>query len=875
MFVKFILTLVIINYVIVNGFNTITSLQSSMKLYSPRMKTITTTSMSHVEKDNNKNKSIKDFMKVTFATVFAVGSFANNVWSADYAPSSAPPQLTPQVARQAPRAVQPGVPEKWIYSKFLDEVEKNDVEKVTFSPDGKKAVGVNNDGDRFTVDIPNDPNLLSFLVQHKVEINVAPINNNGGPGGADNAVVVPEGDLDRAIQTFIVPGFLTSLIFFVPAFKLLFPSKEELNKVKNRQQQPRAGPRPPGLFGGGGRPGGGPGARGPGGLDPESFAKSRAKVDLTPVTNTNFADVAGCDSAKIELEEVVDFLKNPDKYTDMGAKIPRGCLLNGPPGTGKTLLARAVAGEAGVPFISVSGSEFVQIFVGVGAARVRDLFRQARENAPCIIFIDEIDAVGRQRGSGGQNDEREQTLNQLLVEMDGFDGNPGVITIAATNRIDILDEALVRAGRFDRKIEVSLPDFKGRVEILKVHARNKPLAPDVDLEQIARRTPGLSGASLKNLLNEAAIHATRTTKDVIEWDDVDWAIDRVTVGMEKNNKDALVQDIELVAFHEAGHAIVGGLMPEYDTVTKISIVPRTSGAGGLTFFSPLEDRLDNVVTWHYLESQLAVAWGGRVAEELVFGPSRVTTGASGDLQQIFRIARAMVCELGMSRLPPLNYDFQSQGEGDVDWPLSSWLKERINTEILRLASNGYYTAKKILLENEELLWELARRLVQDDSISQEEFHFMLYEYKAKTYPYSLYGDTKVDQMPYQNDADSIADDLFEAMPKFSKLMPSIDELTDPIAIQNLPALKKKYEEDEQASLERMRRPNPLLNEDWGKSKMEIIAEAQKAKAEDERKAKLFAMLEEYQQEDAIKKQLKAVKSARDATIKKMLDNAVL
>lgn len=232
--------------------------------------------------------------------------------------------------------------------------------------------------------------------------------------------------------------------------------------------------------------------------------------------------------------------------------------------------------------------------------------------------------------------------------MDGFDGNPGVITIAATNRIDILDEALVRAGRFDRKIEVSMPDFKGRVEILKVHARNKPLAPDVDLEQVARRTPGLAGASLKNLLNEAAIHAARTQKEVIEWDDVDWAIDRVTVGMEKANKDAMVQDIELVAFHEAGHAIVGGLMPEYDTVTKISIVPRTSGAGGLTFFSPLEDRLDNVVTWHYLESQLAVAWGGRVAEELVFGPSRVTTGASGDLQQIFRIARAMVCELGIN-----------------------------------------------------------------------------------------------------------------------------------------------------------------------------------------------------------------------------------
>ena len=591
------------------------------------------------------------------------------------------------------------------------------------------------------------------------------------------------------------------------------------------------------------------------------------------MTNTNFADVAGCDSAKIELEEVVDFLKNPDKYTEMGAKIPRGCLLNGPPGTGKTLLARAVAGEAGVPFISVSGSEFVQVFVGVGAARVRDMYRQARENAPCIIFIDEIDAVGRQRGSGSSNDEREQTLNQLLVEMDGFDGNAGVITIAATNRVDILDEALVRAGRFDRKIEVGLPDANGRKDILKVHARNKPLAPDVDLDQIARRTPGLSGASLKNLMNEAAIHAARDMKEIIEWDDVDWAIDRVTVGMEKPNKDALVQDIELVAFHEAGHAIVGGLLPEYDTVTKISIVPRVSGAGGLTFFSPLEDRLDNVVTRHYLESQIAVAWGGRLAEELVFGPDKVTTGASGDLQQIFRVARAMVTQLGMSRLPPLTYDFEGQGDGDVDWNLSPWLKERVNSEILRLASNGYYTAKKILMENEDLLWGLARRLVQDDSVSQEEFHFMLYEYNAKTYPYQLYGDTKVDEMPYQNDPDAVADDLFDAIPKFSELMPKASELTDASAISRLPALKAKYEADEAQSLANMRRPNPLLNEDWGKSKMEIIAEAKIAKAESDRKEKLMGLLDKFEGEDKVRQELKDTVVERNTAVSKFLDAA--
>ena len=791
--------------------------------------------------------------------------------AADYAPASAPPALTTQAVKTAPRAVQPGVPEKWIYSKFLDNVEKDNVEKVTFSPDGKRAVGVDDDGDRFTVDIPNDPNLLSFLVQHKVEINVAPINANGGtgPDGA-SAVVVPEGEFDRLLQTFIVPGLVTTGIFLYPAYKVMFPTKEE----RDARSKPKARPRGPGGLFGGGPPGRGGGARGPGGLDPEAFAKSKAKIDLSPVTNTNFADVAGCDSAKIELEEVVDFLKNPDRYTELGAKIPRGCLLNGPPGTGKTLLARAVAGEAGVPFISVSGSEFVQVFVGVGAARVRDMYRQARENAPCIVFIDEIDAVGRQRGSGSSNDEREQTLNQLLVEMDGFDGNSGVITIAATNRVDILDEALVRAGRFDRKIEVALPDSGGRLDILKVHARNKPLSPDVDLEQVARRTPGLSGASLKNLLNEAAIHASRTSKEIIEWDDVDWAIDRVTVGLEKPNKEALVQDLELVAFHEAGHAIVGGLLPEYDTVTKISIVPRVSGAGGLTFFSPLEDRVDNVVTRHYLESQIAVAWGGRVAEELVFGPSRVTTGASGDLQQIFRICRAMVCQLGMSRLPPLAYDFEGQGDGDVDWNLSVWLKERVNSEILRLASNGYYTAKKVLMENEDLLWALARRLVQDDQVTQEEFHFMLYEYNAKVQPYGLYGDTKVDEMPYQNDPDNVADDLFDSIPKFSELMPKAEELTDPEAVAKLPALRQRYQEDERAALERMRRPNPLMNEDWGKSKMEIVAEARKAKMDEERKQKLLRVLEEYQQEDNVKKQLKALKQTREEAVTLLFDTAV-
>ena len=358
------------------------------------------------------------------------------------------------------------------------------------------------------------------------------------------------------------------------------------------------------------------------------MTKSKGKLDVNPDTGVMFDQVAGCDSAKFELEEVVDFLKNPDKYTKVGAKIPRGVILEGPPGTGKTLIARAVAGEAGCPFIATSGSEFVEMFVGVGAARVRDLFDKAKENSPCIIFIDEIDAVGRQRGSGmaGGNDEREQTLNQMLVEMDGFVGNPGVIVMAATNRIDILDDALLRPGRFDRRVLVDLPNFQGRVAILKVHARGKPLAPDVDIEGIARRTPGFSGAQLKNLLNEAAIFAARKQRPVpsIEWEDVDGAVDRLLVGLEKKGGRVDEQMRTIVAYHEAGHAIVGALMPDYDTVQKVTIVPRTNGAGGLTFFSPSEERLEcGLYSKVYMESQLAVALGGRLAEELTFGEDQV------------------------------------------------------------------------------------------------------------------------------------------------------------------------------------------------------------------------------------------------------------
>merc|ERR1712159_274747 len=381
------------------------------------------------------------------------------------------------------------------------------------------------------------------------------------------------------------------------------------------------------------------------------IGQSRSKIQMEPQTGVTFEDVAGAEGAKLELTEVVDFLKEPGKYSALGAKIPRGLILEGPPGTGKTLLARAVAGEAGVPFFSVSGSEFVEMFVGVGASRVRDVFSQAKKNAPCIIFIDEIDAVGRQRGGGqgGGNDEREQTINQILVEMDGFDGNPGIITIAATNRIDILDQALLRPGRFDRKVTVDLPDFKGRQRILGVHARGKPLEPDVDLEAISRRTPGYSGAQLENLMNEAAISAARQKKTSIGWDEIDRAVDRLMVGLEKNGGNPESKSKEMVAYHEAGHAVVGALVPDYDQVQKISIVPRSNGAGGLTFFAPSEGRLESgMYSKQYLESQLAVALGGRLAEEIVYGEDRVTTGASNDIQQVANIAKRMVKEWGMS-----------------------------------------------------------------------------------------------------------------------------------------------------------------------------------------------------------------------------------
>lgn len=480
------------------------------------------------------------------------------------------------------------------------------------------------------------------------------------------------------------------------------------------------------------------------------FGKSKAEIQMVPDTGVTFDDVAGCDGAKLELCEVVDFLKQPEAYTNNGCRIPRGVILDGPPGTGKTLLAKAVAGEAGVPFISISGSEFVEMFVGVGASRVRDIFGQAKKNAPCIIFIDEIDAVGRQRGAGfaGGNDEREQTVNQILVEMDGFDGNPGIITIAATNRVDILDQALLRPGRFDRKVTVDLPDFKGRTRILGVHSRGKPLEPDVDLEAISRRTPGYSGAQLENLMNEAAISAARTNKSTIGWEQIDGAVDRLMVGLEKQGGNQDMKSKEMVAYHEAGHAVVGALVPDYDQVQKISIIPRSNGAGGLTFFAPQESRLESgMYSKQYLESQLAVALGGRLAEEIKYGEDRVTTGASNDIQQVANIAKRMVQEWGMSeKVGSLcldesggNPQFMGMGmlQGRTLWG-SKKMKD-VEEETERLVNNSYIIAKKILTENSELFEALTKALMEQEVVSAEEFQMMLVKYNSKTIDYKLIG----------------------------------------------------------------------------------------------------------------------------------------
>ncbi|WP_267382970.1 ATP-dependent zinc metalloprotease FtsH3 [Cyanobacterium sp. uoEpiScrs1] len=574
---------------------------------------------------------------------------------------------------------QPQSREPLTYSEFINKVKNNKVTRVTLSADRTEARVPNpNGGAPLLVNLPNDPDLINILIQNNVDIAVQPQSD--------------EGLWFRVASSLFLP-----ILLLIGLFLLL--------------RRAQSGP----------------------GSQAMNFGKSKARVLMEPQTQVTFGDVAGIEQAKLELAEVVDFLKNADRFTAIGAKIPKGVLLVGPPGTGKTLLARAVAGEAGVPFFSISGSEFVEMFVGVGASRVRDLFEQAKANAPCIVFIDEIDAVGRQRGAGlgGGNDEREQTLNQLLTEMDGFEGNTGIIIVAATNRPDVLDAALLRPGRFDRQVVVDRPDYAGRREILKVHARGKTLSKDVDLDKIARRSPGFTGADLSNLLNEAAILAARRNLTEISMDEVNDAIDRVLAGPEKKNRVMSEKRKSLVAYHEAGHALVGALMPDYDPVQKISIIPR-GRAGGLTWFTPSEDRMESgLYSRSYLQNQMAVALGGRVAEEIIFGEEEVTTGASNDLQQVARVARQMVSRFGMSdSLGPVALGRQN---GNVflgrdiasDRDFSDKTAAAIDEEVRQLVDNAYIRAKDVLINNRHVLDTLAEMLIEKETVDAEELQNIL------------------------------------------------------------------------------------------------------------------------------------------------------
>jgi len=593
--------------------------------------------------------------------------------------------------------------------EIVTAVVNNKIAKITLSEDGSTGEAIGKDGTKIKLrDVPISLDLFKIFGEHQVDVTISQSSFDSG----------------RWLREFVSKAFVPVLILST-FFYLVSRTATEKSS-----QYPQ---------GGGGVP--------PSNLFQDSaaqFTKSKSRMDLQPNTGVTFSDVAGCEEAKTELLEIVEFLQNPEKFTKLGAKIPKGVMMEGPPGTGKTLLAKAVAGEAGVPFVSASGSSFVELYVGVGASRVRDMFKTAINNSPCIVFIDEIDAIGRQRGTGiaGGNDEREQTLNEILTQMDGFEGNEDVIVLAATNRADVLDPALLRPGRFDRRVQINLPDLRGRSAILQVHARRKPLAADVDLSAVARRTPGFSGASLQALMNEAAIYAARDNKMKIENGHVDAAIDRILVGIAKRGGgDTLLRRKDLVAYHEAGHAIVGALINGYDAVQKVTIIPRTSGAGGLTFFDPDETRMETgMYSRGYLEGQIVVALGGRVAEELVFGDDEVTTGASNDIQQVTNVARRMVSEWGFSSIVGnVAIDHQNDNPflgrkiaiGGGSW--SNKKLEEVDDEVDRIIKNAYDTCKKILMENRELLDGLAERLMEQETVSGAELYQLIDISGAESY----------------------------------------------------------------------------------------------------------------------------------------------
>ncbi len=555
--------------------------------------------------------------------------------------------------------------QKLTYTQLLDRIEQGEVMAVKIK--GQEVSGVTFDDQRFVSYHPDDPNFVELLLRNNVQVEAEP---------------EAEGSM---LMTVFISWFPILLLIAVWIFFM-------------RQMQ-----------GGGGKA--------------MSFGKSKAKMVVQDDTRVTFSDVAGVDEAKDELTEVVDFLSDPKKFTRLGGRIPKGVLLVGSPGTGKTLLARAVAGEAGVPFFSISGSDFVEMFVGVGASRVRDLFVQGKKNAPCLIFIDEIDAVGRQRGAGlgGGHDEREQTLNQLLVEMDGFESNEGVILIAATNRPDVLDPALLRPGRFDRQVVVPNPDLTGRKRILEVHSRKIPLAQGVDMEVIARGTPGFSGADLENLVNEAALHAAKKNKDQVSMEDFEDAKDKVLMGKERRSLILSEEEKKTTAYHEAGHTLVAKLLPGTDPIHKVSIIPR-GRALGVTMQLPEDERHNYSKT--YLENNLSVLLGGRVAEELVF--NQMTTGAGNDIERASKMARKMVCEWGMSEtLGPLAFG----GRGEEVFLGREFVQHKeysedtaklIDSEVKRIVQDAYDRAKLFLKDNMDVLHRISEALLDRETLTGEE-----------------------------------------------------------------------------------------------------------------------------------------------------------
>ncbi|WP_311352635.1 ATP-dependent zinc metalloprotease FtsH, partial [Aggregatibacter segnis] len=554
------------------------------------------------------------------------------------------------------------------YTTFITDVENSQVRQAKF--EDNEILVTKADGSRYTTVIPlEDKNLLNDLLNKKVKVEGTPPERRG------------------LLSQILIAWFPMLLLIGVWVFFM-------------RQMQ-----------GGGGKA--------------MSFGKSRARMMTQEQIKTTFADVAGCDEAKEEVAEIVDFLREPKKFQNLGGKIPKGILMVGPPGTGKTLLAKAIAGEAKVPFFTISGSDFVEMFVGVGASRVRDMFEQAKKNAPCLIFIDEIDAVGRQRGAGlgGGHDEREQTLNQMLVEMDGFEGNEGVIVIAATNRPDVLDPALTRPGRFDRQVVVGLPDVKGREQILKVHMRKVPVGPDVDAMTLARGTPGYSGADLANLVNEAALFAARTNKRIVTMVEFEKAKDKINMGPERRTMIMTDKQKESTAYHEAGHAIVGYLVPEHDPVHKVTIIPR-GRALGVTFFLPEGDQVS--ISQKQLESKLSTLYAGRLAEDLIYGEENISTGASNDIKVATNIARNMVTQWGFSdKLGPILY---TEDEGEVFLGrsmakakhMSDETAHVIDEEVRAIVTRNYERARQILIDNMDILHAMKDALVKYETIEEEQ-----------------------------------------------------------------------------------------------------------------------------------------------------------